>query len=43
MTVYAHGNLSEKAAALAQLGNALSSELLSPVVANGAAITDETD
>ena len=32
MTVYAHGNLSEKAAALAQLGESLSGGLLSPVV-----------
>lgn len=32
MTVYAHGNLTEKAAALSQIGNALSGGLLSPVV-----------
>ena len=31
MTVYAHGNLAEKAAALSQLGQALSGGLLSPV------------
>jgi integrase len=32
MMVYAHGNVTEKAAALAQLGQALSGGLLSPVV-----------
>ena len=31
MTVYAHGNLGKRAAALAQLGDALSGGLLSPV------------
>jgi integrase len=41
MTVYAHGNLGEKAAALTQLGNALSAGLLSPVVVNGATVTGE--
>jgi integrase len=30
MTVYAHGNLTEKAAALAQLGERLSGGLMSP-------------
>lgn len=34
MTVYAHGNLAEKAAALSQLGEALSGGLLSPVAVN---------
>ena len=35
MTVYAHGNLTEKAAALAQLGESLSgAALLSPVVSS---------
>lgn len=34
MMVYAHGNVTEKAAALAQLGQALSGGLLSPVVVN---------
>lgn len=32
MMVYAHGNLTEKAAALTQLGESLSGGLLSPVV-----------
>jgi hypothetical protein len=35
-TVYAHGNLTEKAAALSHLGEALSGGLLSPVVVKGA-------
>lgn len=39
MTVYAHGNLSEKAAALAQLGEKVTGGLLSPVVVKPA---DET-
>ncbi len=37
MMVYAHGNLTEKAAALAQLGEAASGGLLSPVVVKPAA------
>jgi integrase len=36
MMVYAHGNLAEKAAALTQLGEAVSGGLLSPVVVNPA-------
>ncbi|MDT7707025.1 MAG: hypothetical protein QOG20_2632 [Pseudonocardiales bacterium] len=36
MMVYAHGNLTEKAAALARLGEAVSGGLLSPVVVNQA-------
>jgi hypothetical protein len=35
-TVHAHGDLGEKAAALTQLGNALSAGLSSPVVVDGA-------
>ncbi len=34
MTVYAHGHLSEKAAALAQLGAAVAGALPSPVAVN---------
>lgn len=34
LTVYAHGNLDEKAAALSQLGQAVTGGLLSPVVVN---------
>jgi len=34
MTVYAHGHLSEKAAALAQLGTAVAGALPSPVAVN---------
>lgn len=40
MMVYAHGNPTEKAAALTQLGNALSAGLLSPVVVNAELINE---
>lgn len=36
MMVYAHGNLTEKAAALTQLGDAVSGRLLSPIVVSRA-------
>ncbi len=39
MMVYAHGNLTEKAAALTQLGEAVSGGLLSPVVVKPAVET----
>jgi integrase len=41
MTVYAHGNLAEKAAALSQLGQALSGGLLSPVAVSPPERKDE--
>lgn len=39
MMVYAHGNVTEKAAALAQLGQALSGGLMSPADVNKATLT----
>ena len=39
MMVYAHGNVNDRAAALAQLGQALSGGLLSPVVVREAVLT----
>ena len=41
MTVYAHGNLAEKAAALTQLGEAMSGGLMSPVDVRLACSTDD--
>jgi integrase len=42
MLVYAHGNVTEKAAALAQLGQALSGGLMSPAEVSGAAMPAPT-